>query len=927
MRNRTARRRGISLNSPEKSLWTLRPRRDDREANGHGHADGDGYHGSGLGATSKAQKYVYQPMLYRQPVALPRWRMALIRIAGVAALSSGGWYLAWRLSTLEGTGAAGGTLFIAELLNFFAVALTVFLFRRPRWRTGPKVPPGGTLDVFVTVCGEPVWLVERTLQAALAIGYPHNTYLLNDGLIAGEANWQQIEALAARWGVECFTRPSGTRGKAGNLNYALARTGGDFVATIDADHQARPGFATEVLGYFSESDVGFVASAQQFEGEESDLLNNRELLFYRYMQAAKDADDASHSCGSGVVYRRTALTEIGGFSEWGLVEDVHTSYQLHARGWKSVYHPRSLTLGLAPQTVSALVRQRLRWATDALRILLWDNPLLKPGLTLQQRLHYLHSTSYYLIACTHLVFAVSPALYLVWGVELMQVPSAATYLAHSLPYFGSLFLLLFLCAGVRGGLRTLQSGLALAPIFLLALLRAATRVRFVPGVSEKEGRTGVSPLVLPQFVLMALLLVGIGFAVRGRGEGSGIAAAWAGWMGFSLAAFATAVSARRYVWLGLRLAVRVAIIVAVAAIALPIARVQHSGPPAGGIAADVLEGPRPLIAEEAVPVGMSLTAPERGAYLGFYNPLLLKRGRAVDTWAAKVSVNAVIVHWYQQWFSGQTTFHREWAETIAGQGAVPMITWEPWSKPVGSVHDPDQQHRPLSAIASGRYDSYIRDWARGAASYGGPLLIRPMHEMNGDWYPWSIKTNGNTGKAYVGAWRRIHEIFEEEGAVNVDWVWSINTFRGLTDDDPDLFAFYPGARYVDWVAASGFNWGRVKFWKRWHTFREIFGSTYEALSRFGKPIMISEIATVSAGGDAAAWVRDSLQDLRRNHPLVKAVVWFDSFYPNADLRLNRRSAAAFAKEVQGSNYWRQEPHFIRVTEALRKPPEARRPAS
>ncbi len=41
------------------------------------------------------------------------------------------------------------------------------------------------VDVFITVCGEPVEIVRQTAQACKAMIYPNfNVYLLNDGLVA-----------------------------------------------------------------------------------------------------------------------------------------------------------------------------------------------------------------------------------------------------------------------------------------------------------------------------------------------------------------------------------------------------------------------------------------------------------------------------------------------------------------------------------------------------------------------------------------------------------------------------------------------------------------------------------------------------------------------------------------------------------------------
>src|SRR5262249_25419687 len=182
--------------------------------------------------------------------------------------------------------------------------------------------------------------------------------------------------------------------------------------------------------------------------------------------------------------------------------------------------------------------------------------------------------------------------------------------------------------------------------------------------------------------------------------------------------------------------------------------------------------------------------------------------------------------------------------------------------------------------------------------------IRFMHEMNGNWYPWSVETNGNSPKTFVAAWRHVHDLFAEAGATNVSWVWTINTFTGLQGKSRNIRGFYPGDSYVDWVSMTGFNWGTSNEWNRWQSVDEIFRAAYRALSRLEKPIMISEIGTVTEGGDAAGWTRSSLFRLRKSYPRVKAVVWFDSSYPGGiDFRLRGAMATAFHTVINGSEYW------------------------
>ena len=139
-------------------------------------------------------------------------------------------------------------------------------------------------------------------------------------------------------------------------------------------------------------------------------------------------------------------------------------------------------------------------------------------------------------------------------------------------------------------------------------------------------------------------------------------------------------------------------------------------------------------------------------------------------------------------------------------------------------------------------------------------MIRPMHEMNGKWYPWGGPVNGNSPAQFRAAWRRIHTIFRREGATNVTWVWSPNA-RSYPGTYPNrIEAYYPGDAYVDWIGLSGFNWGTSNPRLRWTTFEEVYTNLLATLRLFNKPIVVAEMATVADGGNKAAWIKHTYSD-------------------------------------------------------------------
>jgi cellulose synthase (UDP-forming) len=824
------------------------------------------------------------------------------RAASVLALVAGAVYLAWRTPQVAGIGPLGVLVYAAEVVNYLAFALVAVLVWKPRWR---QPPPRwqGTLDVLIPVCGEDPRIVEHNIRAAMAIEYPHRTIVCNDGRLTGKPDWVAIDVLCAELGVTCITRRTGRPGKAGNLNNALQHSDAEIVAVVDADHEARTDLGALTMGHFADPRTAFVATKQSFVVESRDTLGQQELFFYDSLQPAKDSHNAAFSCGNGALYRRAALDDIGGFSEWNVVEDLTTSYELHARGWRSAYVPTRATVGLAPLAAAEYSRQRLRWATDGLSIFFWDNPLLKRGLTLRQRLHYLHTTGWYLAGALYMAFLAAPVAWALFDVRVIRVDSGVSYLLHLLPYLLALGLFMVAHAGWRGALRPLQSQLYLAPVYALAIVYALLSLR-VGGVTSKGREARINlPMVLQQVVLVALLVAtGVGLA---RNDPSDVGVLiWASLLAAALANPGTMVTRRRDDAQALRVAVTS--LTAVAAGTMVLATWAPS--PGAFLVDDPAPAGAPAAAKPAPRT--ALRPPRTGAYLGVHNHELLRPGASLADWEADRGAHLRIVHAFHDWWGPGSDAPTDWMRSVGRQGAAPMITWEPWRKPEASVQDPYQRPAVLSEIASGTHDRYVTRFARAIAAYRRPVLIRLAHEMNGSWYPWSIGVGSNTPRTYVRAWRHVHRIFDRAGAVNASWVWSIESFAGgAPTPRAELQTYYPGDRYVDWVGLSGFNWGQEHSYGGSMTFREIFTRVYGVVTGFGKPVMVAETGT-AAEGDGAAWVRDALDSARSDFPRIKALVFYDARHPAQDFRLGKDGYVGL-RDAARTRFWRPAPRLVK----------------
>src|SRR5258708_5763880 len=244
-----------------------------------------------------------------------------------------------------------------------------------------------------------------------------------------------------------------------------------------------------------------------------------------------------------------------------------------------------------------------------------------------------------------------------------------------------------------------------------------------------------------------------------------------------------------------------------------------------------------------------------------------------------------ILHWGQPWYAstqwpyGYYPFRTSLMDTVRSRGSIPMVDWASRDQSLGSSLT--QPTFSLANIINGVHDAYLRQWATDAKTWGYPFFLRFDWEMNGSWFVWSEKVNGNSPGQFVAAWRHVHDIFTSVGANNVTWVWCANIdSSGMIP----MASLYPGDAYVDWTGLDPYNKYNV-----WLSLNQVltaagltwlYNSYHNVLSLAPtKPMMLGEFASLEAGDGGAkkaAWITDALTvQIPANFPAIKAIVWFN----------------------------------------------------
>jgi endoglucanase len=180
----------------------------------------------------------------------------------------------------------------------------------------------------------------------------------------------------------------------------------------------------------------------------------------------------------------------------------------------------------------------------------------------------------------------------------------------------------------------------------------------------------------------------------------------------------------------------------------------------------------------------------------------------------------------------------------------------------------------------------MKSFAAEAKAYGGPVILIPFSEMNGNWFPWSGTLNGNTPAKMIQSYRHIHDLFV--GAPNVKFGFAPNNGSVPDTAANSIQSYYPGDAYVDYVGVDGFNFGAP-----WETFDQVFGKSLNILSVYNKPIYIFSMASAD-GPNKAAWITDAFTVQIPKYKNIAGFIWFNE-NKERDWRVNSdpNSLAAF----------------------------------
>lgn len=241
-------------------------------------------------------------------------------------------------------------------------------------------------------------VVERLINAVAKFDYPRDhlvVQVLDDSTDDTVSIVAAAVERAAGMGINIqHVQREKRRGyKAGALEFGLRQSDAEFVAIFDADFVPPPDFLKNTIPYFlNDEKLGMVQTRWAYMNAEFSLLTRAQAIaldnhFVIEQTARNRANYLMNFSGTAGVWRRTCITDSGGWQHDTLSEDIDLTYRAQIGGWKCLYLPDMGTLSEITPLMMGFKRQQARWATGNIQCLKKLGPTIieSTSLTLWQK--------------------------------------------------------------------------------------------------------------------------------------------------------------------------------------------------------------------------------------------------------------------------------------------------------------------------------------------------------------------------------------------------------------------------------------------------------------------------------------------------------------------------------------------------------------
>ncbi len=242
------------------------------------------------------------------------------------------------------------------------------------------------------------YVIERLIDSVCKLDYPSGKLEIQ---VLDDSTDESVEIIAQKIkeyqqqgiNIKHIQRPERTDFKAGALAYGLNQAKGEFIAIFDADFLPPTNFLLKTIPHFNSSKVGVVQTRWGHINKEYSLFTKVQAFalnaHFSVEQTGRNyCQSFINFNGTAGVWRKTCITNAGGWSAETLTEDLDLSYRAQLKGWEFKYLENVESPAELPVIMPAIKSQQYRWNKGAAETAVKNlGKVFKSPLPLKTKLH------------------------------------------------------------------------------------------------------------------------------------------------------------------------------------------------------------------------------------------------------------------------------------------------------------------------------------------------------------------------------------------------------------------------------------------------------------------------------------------------------------------------------------------------------------
>lgn len=253
---------------------------------------------------------------------------------------------------------------------FIAILFLLTLFEHRKKIENPPVPEKLPFVSIIVPTFNGGKYLEKTVASLINLEYPRNLYeiiIVDDG--STDDTFRIAKFLEKRYSkVTAYTKKNA--GKASAINFGIKKAKGEIIAALDDDSFVTPSALIKMIGFFSDHEVMSVTPSLAIYNPKGFLrkVQQAEYLFSIFLRKVFAFMNMIHvTPGPFSLYRKEFFEKHGGFDEDDPTEDTEIAFRIQSYQYKIENSIDALVYTVAPNNLSALLKQRTRWYSGLIR--------------------------------------------------------------------------------------------------------------------------------------------------------------------------------------------------------------------------------------------------------------------------------------------------------------------------------------------------------------------------------------------------------------------------------------------------------------------------------------------------------------------------------------------------------------------------------